>query len=84
METQTTQTTETVTTQVDTVTQPVTTEVPSVESEGEPAVAVAVDGVEVSVTDSKGELEVTPVTGLVGALLLGLIAVAVVKLRGKK
>lgn len=60
---------------------PATGETPPVEVEAAPDVAVAVDGVEVAVTDTKGGLELTPVTGLVGALVLGLLAVAVVKLR---
>ena len=55
------------------------------ETEGEsaPDVAVTVDGVEVEVTDTSGALELTPVTGLLGVLLLGLLAVAVTRLRKK-
>lgn len=48
-----------------------------------PDVAVTVDGVEVEVTDTTGGLELTPVTGLVGVLVLGLLAVAVTRLRKK-
>ena len=46
-------------------------------------VAVTVDGVEVAVTDTEGELELTPATGFVAVLVLGLLAVTVVKLRKK-
>ena len=53
------------------------------EGESAPDVAVVVDGVEVELTDTTGGLELTPVTGLVGVLLLGLLAVAVTKLRKK-
>ena len=62
----------------------VATETPApvvVPVEAKPDVAVAVEGVEVSVTDTKGGLELTPVTGLVGVLVLGLLAAAVLKLR---
>ena len=52
-------------------------------AEPAPDVAVAVDGVEVAVTDTSGGLELTPVTGLVGVLLLGLLAVVVARLRKK-
>jgi len=55
---------------------------PAAEGEGEkPDVAVALDGVEVAVTDTQGGLELTPVTGLVAVLVLGLLAVVVTKLR---
>lgn len=72
METQT----ETQTTQTETVE-------PAPVAEATPDVAVAVDGVEVAVTDTEGGLELTPVTGLVGVLVLGLLAVAVTRLRKK-
>lgn len=71
-------------------TQPAVTDAPTpapvpVETAGEasPDVAVAVEGVEVAVTDTKGGLELTPVTGLVGVLVLGLVAVVVARLRKK-
>ena len=72
METQT----ETQTTQTETVE-------PAPVAEATPDVAVAVDGVEVAVTDTEGGLELTPVTGLVGVLVLALLAVAVTRLRKK-
>lgn len=82
MENQQTQTLETTAVPV-----PVTAETPVVpagEGEGEkPDVAVSVDGVEVAVTDTQGGLELTPVTGVLGVLVLGLLAVVVTRLRKK-
>ena len=58
---------------------------PVVGGEGEaaakPDVAVAVEGVEVAVTDTTGGLELTPVTGTLAVLVLGLLVAAVLKLR---
>lgn len=48
-----------------------------------PDVSVALEGVEVAVTDTTGGLHLTPVTGFVGVLLLGLLAVVVARLRKK-
>ena len=71
---------------VETPVEPAVETVPVTAGEGEgeqPDVAVSVDGVEAEVTDTKGSLELTPATGVVGVLVLALLAVAVVKLRKK-
>lgn len=48
-----------------------------------PDVAVAVEGVEVAVTDTKEGAELSPAVGAVVVLVLGLLAVAVARLRKK-
>ena len=55
----------------------------SEKAELKPDVSVALEGVEVAVTDTTGGLHLTPVTGFVGVLLLGLLAVVVARLRKK-
>ena len=78
---------ETQQTQTQTLEAKAETSPPVVASEAEtpatPDAAVAVEGVEVAVTDKTGGLELTPATGSVAVLVLGLLVVAVLKLRKK-
>ena len=56
---------------------------PNEETPTSPDVAVAVEGVEVAVTDTKEGAELSPAVGAVVVLVLGLVAVAVARLRKK-
>jgi len=56
---------------------------PTEEPPASPDVAVAVEGVEVAVTDTKEGAELSPAVGAVVVLVLGLVAVAVARLRKK-
>ena len=56
---------------------------PTEEVSASPDVAVAVEGVEVAVTDTKEGAELSPAVGAVVVLVLGLVAVAVARLRKK-
>jgi hypothetical protein len=81
METQTLETSVPVTTEVQAPAATAAPAAPVGEGEASPDLAVAVDGVEVAVTDTEGGLELTPATGLVGVVVLALLAFAVLKLR---
>jgi hypothetical protein len=85
--TPTTQTTDTATAVTDSPkTEEVVAAAPVVAGEGEavPDVAVTVEGVQVAVTDTDDEgLQLTPATGAVLVLVVGLLAVAVTRLRKK-
>lgn len=89
METQTTTPTTTPTLETTATDTPKTEEVvaPALVNAAEtptaPDVAVAVEGVEVSVSDTKEGAELSPAVGAVVVLVLGLLAVAVARLRKK-
>ena len=87
METQTQTTSETVVTEQPTVSETVVTSeaVPAPSADPPPDVEVAVDGVEVAVTDTgaEGGLDLSPSTGLLGALVLAVVALVVLRMRKK-